>query len=130
MGERLVLTALLFLAGYVAYCAYCRWQMKQVHTGKDPIRAEFKRGVPTVVYFTTPNCMPCKTRQQPTLKRLVELHGVHVVQIDATQRPELADQWGVLSAPTTFVFDSLGAPQAVNHGVAEEELLKKQLRIA
>ena len=85
-------------------------------------------GKPTIVYFTTPFCMPCKTQQQPALTQLrSELDHVQVVQIDATEQPDVADRWGVFSAPTTFILDTLGQPREVNHGVADVHKLRRQI---
>ena len=65
---------------------------------------------PVIVYFTTPDCAPCKTIQRPALNKLSTLMGdkLEVIEIDATQRPDLASQWGVMSVPTTFLLDARG----------------------
>jgi thioredoxin 1 len=88
-----------------------------------------KPGVPAVLYFTTPTCVPCKTVQCPALIRLRERlgAGVQVIEIDASARNDLADYWGVLTVPTTFIIDSKGRPRCVNHGVASAEKLQKQI---
>jgi len=52
---------------------------------------------------------------------------LHVVEIDATEQPELASRWGVMSVPTTFVIDPSGALRHVNHGVARAEQLLMQI---
>lgn len=67
--------------------------------------------------------------QRPALARLQERLGeaIQVVEIDAAAQPRLADYWGVLSAPTTFIIDSRGRPRRVNHGVAGAEKLEKQI---
>ncbi|MCC7129853.1 MAG: hypothetical protein B6D39_01815 [Anaerolineae bacterium UTCFX2] len=85
-------------------------------------------GKPVLLYFTTPTCAPCKTLQRPAIHRLQELAGdrLQIVEIDASLQPEIADQWGVFSVPTTFIVDSNGAPRYVNHGVASAEKLFDQ----
>ena len=85
---------------------------------------------PVIVYFTTPDCAPCKTIQRPALNKLSSLMGdkLEVVEIDATQRPDLAKQWGVMSVPTTFVLDAHGEARYVNNGVARMEKLMQQLQ--
>jgi thioredoxin-like negative regulator of GroEL len=67
--------------------------------------------------------------QRPVLDQLeAAWHGrLQVLEIDATLRPELADAWGVLAVPTTFLTDSGGRPRRVNHGVARLEKLMAQL---
>jgi thiol-disulfide isomerase/thioredoxin len=86
-------------------------------------------GKPVLLYFTTPTCAPCKTVQKPAIGQLQKMLGekLQVVEIDATQRPDLARRWGVLSVPTTFVIDSRGQARFVNHGVTRAEKLLKQL---
>jgi thiol-disulfide isomerase/thioredoxin len=85
---------------------------------------------PVIVYFTTPDCSPCKTVQRPALEKLVSLLGekLHVVEIDATQHPDLAKTWGVMSVPTTFLLDSRGQARYVNNGVTRVEKLMEQIQ--
>jgi len=85
---------------------------------------------PTIVYFTTPDCAPCKTVQRPALDKLSNLLGekLHVVEIDATERPDLAKTWGVMSVPTTFLLNSRGEARYVNNGVTRVEKLMEQLQ--
>jgi thioredoxin 1 len=88
-----------------------------------------KVGIPAVLYFTTPSCVPCKTVQRPALAQLQETLGerVQVIEIDASAHPHLADYWGVLSVPTTFIIDRRGRPRRINHGVAGAEKLQRQI---
>jgi thiol-disulfide isomerase/thioredoxin len=85
---------------------------------------------PVIVYFTTPDCAPCKTIQRPALHQISKLMGesLEVVEIDATERPDLAKTWGVLSVPTTFLLDARGEAKYVNHGVTRAEKLLEQIR--
>jgi len=85
---------------------------------------------PVIVYFTTPDCAPCKTVQRPALNRVLQLLGdsLDVVEIDATERPDLAKRWGVMSVPTTFLLDARGEARYVNNGVARAEKLMEQLQ--
>ena len=85
---------------------------------------------PVLVYFTTPDCAPCKTIQRPAINRISNLLGeeLEVVEIDATDRPDLAKVWGVMSVPTTFVLDANGEARYVNNGVARAEKLLEQIQ--
>jgi thiol-disulfide isomerase/thioredoxin len=85
---------------------------------------------PVLVYFTTPGCAPCKTVQRPAIEKLLGLFGekLHVIEIDAAERPDLAKTWGVMSVPTTFVLDSRGQARYVNNGVARAEKLMQQIQ--
>jgi thiol-disulfide isomerase/thioredoxin len=85
---------------------------------------------PVLVYFTTPDCAPCKTIQRPAINRVSHLLGgeLEVVEIYATERPDLAKAWGVMSVPTTFVVDTRGEARYVNNGVARAEKLLEQIQ--
>lgn len=132
MIERLIIVATLAILGVVLYQLYTRRQLSLIgaQSNSDPILSGLNPDVPTIVYFTTPNCIPCKTQQQPAIKKVRDTQEVQVVQIDATQDPDAADRWGVMSAPTTFVLDSNFQPKSVNHGVADETKLLKQVNEA
>ncbi len=88
-------------------------------------------GIPAILYFTTPDCAPCRTRQRPALEALqakLGAEGVQVIEVNAAAQPELADSWGVLSVPTTFILDRSGRPRRVNHGVQNTRALQNQIR--
>jgi thiol-disulfide isomerase/thioredoxin len=91
---------------------------------------EIRSGVPTVVYFTTPDCVTCKAAQRPALRALEsQLDGkVQVIEVDALSQPDLARKWNVLSLPTTFILDRNGTPRQVNHGFASAAKLMSQLQ--
>lgn len=133
MTERLLVTLALLALGYVSYRLMIRRQLQ--HTTalapRDPLLSAITPGVPTIVYFTTPGCIPCKTQQAPALKRLQDELGaaVQIVRVDATEQPDAAQRWGVFSAPTTFVISGGGETLAVNHGVAGADKLRQQLQV-
>lgn len=85
---------------------------------------------PVIVYFTTPDCVPCKTIQRPALDKLASTFGdkLQVVEIDATEHPDLAKTWGVMSVPTTFLLNARGEARYVNNGVTRVEKLIEQLQ--
>jgi thioredoxin 1 len=131
MIERLIAAAVLLALGYIAYRVMIRRQMAKTTAlaPADPLLRGIEPGVATIVYFTTPTCIPCKTQQMPALTRLQNDLGerVQIVRVDATEQPDAAQRWGVFSAPTTFVISECGETLAVNHGVADAEKLRRQL---
>jgi thiol-disulfide isomerase/thioredoxin len=134
MLERLIVAGILMALGTVVYCMVQRCHLSKLAKSVelDPILSDLKRDVATIVYFTTPMCIPCKTQQQPALRELQAELGddsIQIVQIDATQDPSVAERWGVMSAPTTFVLDKMFQPKHINHGVADVNKLKRQLGI-
>jgi thiol-disulfide isomerase/thioredoxin len=134
MPERILIVGILTVIGWLAYRAATRYHLQwaAANASTDPILHDLKPGVPAIVYFTTPTCIPCRTQQQPALARLRDELGdyIQIVQIDATEQPETADRWGVFSAPTTFVLDGRQQLRDVNHGVADTPKLKRQVEAA
>ena len=129
---RLAMAVGLCLLGIAAYWGWNKFQLRRLSgargrrlLGLDSMRA----GMPGILYFTTPDCQVCKTTQKPALKRLeAELAGgIQIIEVDATVQPELADYWGVLSVPTTFIIDSQGQPRHINHGMTGKEKLRRQV---
>ena len=99
---------------------------------KNNIFTLFKKlpNKPVIVYFTAPDCVPCKTVQRPALDQIRNLLGekLQVIEIDASERPDLAKRWGVMSVPTTFLLDAQGEARYVNNGVARAEKLMEQIQ--
>ena len=126
---RFVLAVGIILTGLIAY-----WWINQRMLGRaqSNVFTLFDRlpNKPVIVYFTTPDCAPCKTVQRPAIQKVTTLLGenVHVVEIDATERPDLAKTWGVMSVPTTFLLDAQGEARFVNNGVTRAEKLMEQLQ--
>ena len=88
-----------------------------------------KPGVTTIVYFTTPDCVVCKTTQRPALASLQEkmMDRLQIIEVNAYEKPDMAKAWGVMSVPTTFILDSQGKPRHVNYGVTPMEKLYGQI---
>jgi thiol-disulfide isomerase/thioredoxin len=127
---RLMWAILIILAGIGLFWLYTQLTLRRL-TGKRPPGLENLRpGTPAILYFTTPECAPCKTIQRPALQRLQQQLGgqLQVIEINAAEKPDLAGAWGVLSVPTTFVLDPQGRPRHINHGVTNAEKLFQQLR--
>ena len=125
---RAIAALILVALGLLAYWLVNRIILLRVR-GKTLGLESFQLGRPAILYFTTPDCVPCKTVQQPALRELQAWLGgdLQVIKVDAVERPDLANYWGVLSVPTTFLVDSSGRPRQVNHGVTRAEKLLKQL---
>lgn len=128
MLERLLLALLLIAAGLLAYRLYT-WAVLRRRISAGLGLNEFKPGVPAVLYFTDPGCAPCLNVQDPALDQLRAAYAdrLQIIKVQALQRPELTDAWGVLSLPTTFIIDATGRPRGVNHGVARAAKLARQL---
>src|SRR5437899_11481372 len=56
-------------------------------------------GRPTIVAFSTPSCGVCRTAQVPALNALVDRLGptsVRIIEVNAAERPHVADALGIL----------------------------------
>lgn len=131
MLERLAIAVAFLSMGYVAFCmlrTYTLWQAAK-SAPQDPLLSAARRGVATVLYFTTPTCAPCQFAQRPALAQLqAELgEAIQVIQVDATQDPDAATRWNVHTVPTTYILDVHGKPKQVNHGVADVNKLRQQI---
>jgi thiol-disulfide isomerase/thioredoxin len=125
---RLFLTVILISAGIGGYRLINQRLLKRAN--RAPLGLEGQRpNTAAILYFTTPQCVPCKTLQRPALEQLLEQTGeqVQLIEVDAAAQPKIAESWGVLSVPTTFVIDSDGQAREINHGVASTEKLLGQL---
>lgn len=132
MIERVEISGIVIALGIALYWGWVRLQLWRLRssTQQAPGLESLKPGRPAILYFSSPGCIPCQAAQEPALDALEsELGaGLQVIKIDATAEPAIADQWGVLSVPTTFVIDHLGRPRRVNHGVASTAWLRAQLK--
>lgn len=128
-----IILRLMWALGIAALCLGVYWLVNRMLLARARARVPALKmahqGTPVLLYFTTPTCVPCKTVQRPAIQRVSQQMGsrVQVLEIDASQQPELASQWGVMSVPTTFLIDAQGRPRHINHGVALAEKLLKQI---
>jgi len=126
---RIIIAVGIFSFGLFVYWLFNQFSKTKLsnNTKDNPFNLD---GRPTILYFTTPDCVPCKTVQQPALKKLEDQLGntnLQIVRVDATEDPILARQWIVMSVPTTFIIDQHGRVKHINHGVANFEKLHRQL---
>ncbi len=130
IADRLLLASLIIAAGVMGYWLLNHFLLRRVQTKVFHL-ASYRPGLPAIVYFTTPNCAPCKTMQRPILHQLQAAYGrwMQVIEIDASAHPDLAREWGVMTVPTTFVLDAQGRPRYVNHGVISADKLLQQLEL-
>ena len=128
MLERIAVFVIILLSAAGLYLlgqrALLRWRSK-----RGLGFSGFVTGRPAILYFTAPGCVPCKQIQRPALETIREQFGdgVQIFEYDASENVHLANQWAVISVPTTFLIDSLGRPRKMNNGAALSDKLISQL---
>ncbi len=82
-----------------------------------------------ILAFSSEDCKQCHQLQAPVLRRVREQHGdtVAVVEIDAVASPQLAQQYHILTVPSTVILDAAGQAHAVNYGFANTQRLLQQI---
>ena len=85
-----------------------------------------------LLLFTRPYCTICNLKQLPIVKQLQKELGevVRVEEIDPTFKPELAEEYRVLTVPSSFIFDGHGKLQVANYGFVGADTLRHQLHQA
>lgn len=85
--------------------------------------------VPRILAFSSPYCSPCHTLQEPALRQVAAAlgSGIAIETVDATEHPDLAARYRVMTLPATVVFDCAGHPSAVNYGFAAADKLLAQV---
>jgi thiol-disulfide isomerase/thioredoxin len=128
--SRILLAVTIVGVGLIIYSLLNRRTLAR-NNGRISQFPSYKQGVPAILYFTTPTCVPCKTVQRPALKKLKDSLGerIQIIEVDASANTTLASTWGVLSVPTTYIFDENGRTRYVNHGVTLADQLFQQLEI-
>lgn len=82
-----------------------------------------------ILAFSSEDCKQCHQLQAPALRRVRDQHGdtVSVVEIDAVASPQLAQQYHILTVPSTVILDAAGHAHAVNYGFANTQRLLQQI---
>jgi thiol-disulfide isomerase/thioredoxin len=129
MLDRIVVAMVLMIAGIVAYrmllLAQRRLASRQAQSSGGAGRA-------ALLVFTSPTCAPCKLQQLPIINRLIVEWSdkIDARVIDVTEQPDVAQQYGVWSLPTTIVLKADRNVVAINQGVANEKKLREQFERA
>ena len=125
----LIILAALSLATWGASHLYRAWVALRTTPAGFLETLRVADGCPTILGFTGEYCLPCRTQQHPALESLRAHWGdaLHVVEVDALERADLARQYGVLTVPTTVVLDGARNVVAINYGVASAEKLHSQI---
>jgi thiol-disulfide isomerase/thioredoxin len=83
---------------------------------------------PTVVHFSADWCGPCASVRRVVDQVCAEVPDVSHVEIDIDAQPAAAKRLGVLSLPTTFIFDADGRQRYRSTGVPKTADLRTVLQ--
>lgn len=133
-----LLDAVLILAALLAVTlglgAYLRWRQNQPlphvrHEVVEPERlgAHELGASATLLQFSTQMCSRCPGVHR-TLAAVADSHdGVKHIDIDLTDRPDIARHFRVLQTPTTLVLDRHGAIQTRFGGIPSRHVVELEL---
>lgn len=130
MPERVLISIVLIAGGLALYRLFVALQLRRASAVLPGLEGR-QAGRYLILYFTSPTCGPCRTTQRPALQAVQAAFGeqqLQIVTVDVTEQPALAEQWGVMTLPTTFLFDARGNPGEYNPGVVTASQLIRQLR--
>ncbi len=81
----------------------------------------------TLLQFSTEFCAPCRSTARVLGSIAGGADGVDHVEVDLTDRPDLADRFRILQTPTTLVLDGTGAVRARIGGAARADEVRTTL---
>ncbi|HEV7215029.1 MAG TPA: thioredoxin family protein [Chloroflexota bacterium] len=134
MLERLAVVLLLVLMT-VGMSLVIRWRAR-VRTAAaeglplpDALRSRLPADAAGILYFFGPHCGSCR-QQAAILDQLGRRERVTVLKLDAVEKAELADAFGIATVPATVVVAPGGTVQTINLGLRSLPVLAGQLRQA
>jgi thiol-disulfide isomerase/thioredoxin len=80
-----------------------------------------------LVVVATEFCAPCRATARVLGEIGSDLDGVDHLEIDLTDRPDLAQRFGILQTPTTLVLDASGTVRARIGGAARAGEVRSML---
>ncbi len=81
----------------------------------------------TLVQFSTPFCAACGPTRTALRKVADDFEGVVHIDIDLTERPELAHTFSIVQTPTTLLLDRVGAVRARVGGAPRPGVVREEL---
>lgn len=88
--------------------------------------ARFAPGA-TLVQFSTQVCAPCRATHTVLETAASEYANVTHVDVDLTQRPDIAKRFRVMQTPTTLILDSKGRVRARIGGAARPGSVRAEI---
>jgi thiol-disulfide isomerase/thioredoxin len=131
MIARLLILLVVTLAAAAVWSAMKMWHSIKLRRlrSQSPFSSIVTPGIPAVVAFSAPYCRDCHNLQEPALARLEQSlsQRVSVKSLSALDYPDLVEQLGILTVPSTVVIDANGTVRHLNLGYASDVKLREQL---
>lgn len=113
MGDRLAILAIVSAAALCLYGLLLlyrrRWTEPPERLAVDRLGLELMEGCCAFVLFSSPSCRPCKAALAVVESVVGKSRGVtEIVQIDATEQPDLAHDYAIRTIPTVFLITASG----------------------
>jgi len=125
--ERIIITGLLVLISTGGFVALKQWHMGRLNkeTAVSPLTSF---ATPTLLYFRSDSCAVCPAQGRYVEQVAGMWNGrLAIHKIDADSEPQTAQQYGVMTLPTTILVDDSGAVYDVNYGLTNAHKLNKQV---
>ena len=123
MLERVLITILISAVALLVYWLFNRYQKRRAAAVSQHMA---RPGRPRLLYFRSENCSSCLA-QSHYLTRLEAEHQALIRPIDVETEAYLADQYNILTLPTTILIDGYGAVRHFNPGLTSPVKLAQQL---
>lgn len=121
MLERIILIVFLTLIGSAAILA-----LKQIQLFR--LGRQAASGQPRLLYFRSDNCAPCITQAHYLEQVMESWNGrLTIEKIDTDAEPAKANQYGILTLPTTILVDTVGEVRQINYGLTSSRKLNNQV---
>ncbi len=125
--DRLIIAGVIF--GVLVLGCYAFGCFQRHRVAREASQSQLiEKSSPTILYFRSDLCVPCKTMQTPAIEEFKqEVRGVEIVTVDALREPDVATKWGVMTTPTTIVLDVERKPRYVNNRAVSAQKLAEQV---
>lgn len=132
MLERLIAVAAVLVVATVSWLLWRRQDGRVRRVDASRVLTAETLGAPrgahaTFVQFSTPLCSRCPGTAALLRRLAAESPGVSHVEIDASERLDLARDWEVMRTPTILVLNDLGVVVSRISGAPTEEQAREAL---